>query len=188
MALNSQTAIKIIDLLCEGPIDGLVRGRKSVFLDETSAIDKEVGKTDFAIRKGTPNQTPFGDKFGSGSTTIIPVDTQVGNNYSEELDENNLVVKRNYGTGRVVRTITDPDTDFVKLIFTIPKLFSQAVEGIARGQLFPAKIVIEIRIISKNENYSIPFPGEGGIYKQFEGISTSDYQYETPEIDTYKYK
>lgn len=183
MALNSQTAIKIIDLLCEGPIDGLVKGRRSVFLDETSATDKEVGKTDFAIRKGVPNQTPFGDKFGSGSTTIIPVDTQVGRNYSEKLDENNLVVKRNYGTGRVVRTITDPDTDFVKLIFTIPKLFSQAVEGIARGQLFPAKIVIEIRIISKNENYSIPFPGEGGIYKQFEGISTSDYQYETPEIE-----
>ena len=183
MALNSETAIKIIDLLCEGPIQGLVKGRQSVFLDETSATDKEVGKSDFAIRKGTPDQPPFGDKFGSSTTTIISVDTQVGNNYTEELDEDNLVVSRDYGQGSVVRTITDPDTDFVKLIFTVPKLFSQAVEGIARGQLFPAKISLEVDVFHKGGAYPVRFPGEGGQFKIFEGISTSDYQYETPEIE-----
>ena len=183
MALNSETAIKIIDLLCEGPIEGLVKGRQSVFLDETSATDKEVGKADFAIRKGTPDQTPFGDKFGSSTTTIISVDTQVGNNYTEELDENNLVISRDYGQGSVVRTITDPDTDFVKLIFTVPKLFSQAVEGIARGQLFPAKISLEVDVSNKGGSYPVIFSGEGGQFKIFEGISTSDYQYETPEIE-----
>ena len=181
MALNSETTIKIIDLLCEGPIAGLVEGRKSVFLDETSATDKEVGKADFGIRKGTPNQTPFGDKFGGGSTTtVISVDTQVGSNYTEELDDENLVVDRDYGKGSVVRTITDPDTDFVKLIFTVPKLFSQAVEGIARGQLFPAKIKLSVVISSKYRRYTVNFGGND--YKIFEGISTSDYQYETPEI------
>lgn len=183
MALNSETAIKIIDLLCEGPIEGLVKGRQSVFLDETSATDKEVGKADFAIRKGTASQPPFGDKFGSSSTTIISVDTQVGNNYTEELDEDNLVVSRDYGQGAVTRTITDPDTDFVKLIFTVPKLFSQAVEGIARGQLFPAKISLEVDIFNKGGAYPVRFPGQGGQFKIFEGISTSDYQYETPEIE-----
>ena len=183
MALNSETAIKIIDLLCEGPIEGLVKGRQSVFLDETSATDKEVGKSDFAIRKGTANQTPFGDKFGSTAATVISVDTQIGNNYTEELDEDNLVVSRDYGDGTLVRTITDPDTDFVKLIFTVPKLFSQAVEGIARGQLFPAKISIEVDIFNKGGKYPVRFPGEGGRFKIFEGISTSDYQYETPEIE-----
>ena len=75
MALNSETTIKVIDLLCEGPIQGLVRGRESVFLDETSAVDKEVGKTDFAFRKGTAGQAPFGGKFAGGVTTIIAVDT-----------------------------------------------------------------------------------------------------------------
>lgn len=180
MALNSETTIKIVDLLCEGPIEGLVRNRESVFLDETSALDKEVESIDFSFRAGTATQTPFDDNFGDDVTTIIAVDTQVGQNYSEELDEDNLVVKRNYGTGSVVRTITDTETDFVKLLFTVPKLFSQAVEGIARGQLFPAKLRLEVDIFGKTHRYGVRFNGQS--FKDFEGISTSDYQYETPEI------
>lgn len=180
MALNSETTIKIIDLLCEGPIEGLVKERASVFLDETSAVDKEVGKTDFAFRKGTGSQAPFGGKHGSGITTVVAVDTQVGSNYSEKLNENNLVRRRDYGEGAVVRTITDTETDFVKLIFTVPKLFSQAVEGIAKGQLFPAKIKLVVQIFNKNRRYVVGFGDTN--FKIFEGISTSDYQYETPEI------
>ena len=181
MALNSETTIKLIDLLCEGPIDGIVGNRQGVFLDETSAVDKEVESIDYSFRAGTKTQYPFDDKFGSATTTVIPVDTQVGQNYTEELDEDNLVVKRNYGTGAVVRTITDTETDFVKLLFTVPKLFSQAVEGIARGQLFPAKIRLEIDIFGKTRRYGVTINGQR--FKDFEGISTSDYQYETPVIE-----
>ena len=180
MALNSETVIKLIDLLCEGPIDGIVGNREGVFLDETSAVDKEVESIDYSFRAGTKTQYPFDDKFGSATTTVIPVDTQVGQNYTEELDEDNLVVKRNYGAGAVVRTITDTETDFVKLLFTVPKLFSQAVEGIARGQLFPAKIRLEIDIFGKTRRYGVTINGQR--FKDFEGISTSDYQYETPVI------
>ena len=35
MALNSESVIKIVDLLCEGPIQGLAVEGESVFLDET---------------------------------------------------------------------------------------------------------------------------------------------------------
>ena len=35
MGLNSTSVIKILDLLCEGPIDGIEGGRKGVYLDET---------------------------------------------------------------------------------------------------------------------------------------------------------
>ncbi len=35
MALNSKTNLKLIDALCEGPIEGLVNRRNSVFLNET---------------------------------------------------------------------------------------------------------------------------------------------------------
>jgi predicted phage tail protein len=35
MGLNSTSVIKIIDLLCEGQIQGVVGGKKGVYLDET---------------------------------------------------------------------------------------------------------------------------------------------------------
>ena len=43
MGLNSESVIKIVDLLCEGPIDGIEGGRKGVFLDETP-LRAESGK------------------------------------------------------------------------------------------------------------------------------------------------
>jgi len=185
MALNSESSIKLIDLLCEGPIEGLAtQSSKSIFLDETSADQKAVKSNDFAIRKGTASQTRIGisDQFANATTTIIDVGTQVGENYSEEVDENNEVLKRNYGAGSLVKTITDPKTNFVKLLFTIPKLFSTAVEGLARGQLFPAAIRIRIAVKSKNSAFNtVTFDGQS--YKEFRGISTSNYQYQTPRID-----
>ena len=46
MALNSKTTLKIIDALCEGPIEGLVetgdREKKSVFLNETIVTRKQL--------------------------------------------------------------------------------------------------------------------------------------------------
>ena len=35
MGLNSTSTIKIIDLLCEGTIEGLVNSEKGIYLDET---------------------------------------------------------------------------------------------------------------------------------------------------------
>ena len=169
MALNSESSIKLIDLLCEGPIEGLAtQSNKSIFLDETSADQKAVKSNDFAIRKGLPDQTRIGlsDQFANATTTIIAVDTQVGKNYSEEVDENNEVIDRDYGDGNLVKTITDPKVNFVKLLFTIPKLFSTAVEGLARGQLFPAAIRIRVSVKSKNSGFnSVTFDGQS--YKEF---------------------
>ena len=164
MALNSESSIKLIDLLCEGPIEGLAtQSNKSIFLDETSADQKAVLSSDFAIRKGTASQTRIGisDQFANATTTIIAVDTQVGENYSEKINENNQVDERKYGEGSLVKTITDPNANFVRLLFTIPKLFSTAVEGLARGQLFPAAIRIRISIKSKNSGFnSVTFDGQ----------------------------
>lgn len=183
MALNSESSINLIDLLCEGPIAGLVKHRQSVFLDETSADKKSVSRSDFAIRKGTATQTPIAlsDKFADSNTTIIAVDTQVGENYSEEVDENNEVVKAKFGNGSVFQTIADTEADYCRLLFTIPKLYSTAVEGLARGQLFPAKIRIKIEITNKQKT-KVTVPFDEKEYKEIAGISTSNYQYQTPKI------
>ena len=158
MALNSESSINLIDLLCEGPIGGIVGNRKGVFLDETSANKKGVSSSDFELRRGTEKQTPIelSDKFADSNTTIISVDTQVGENYSETLDANNQVVEAKFGNGSITQTIADTEVDYVRLLFTIPKLFSTAVEGLARGQLFPAKIRIRVRITSKSKKTLLP--------------------------------
>lgn len=184
MALNSESSIKLIDLLCEGPIQGLAsQSNKSIFLDETSADQKAVTSSDFAIRKGTTTQPriELTDQFATSTTTIIAVGTQVGKNYSETVDENNEIIIRKYGEGSIVKTITDPKVNFVKLLFTIPKLFSTAVEGLARGQLFPAALRVRVLVKSKNSAFNtITFDGQS--YKEFKGISTSSYQFQTQRI------
>jgi predicted phage tail protein len=50
MALNSTSVIKIVDLLCEGPIEGIVGNNKGVFLDETRQQQRRLFR-----RNGNPN-------------------------------------------------------------------------------------------------------------------------------------
>lgn len=173
MSLNSKTTIRVIDLLCEGPIKG-VQGRKGVFLDETPAAEKEVQREDFSEIKGTLGQS----RFANQKTVVFPQDVnlRVGDNYSEKLNDAGRVEKRLYGDGQIIKTITDPEADFVELIFSIPKLYSTAVEGIARGQLFPARIKYEVQIQSAGGPYVVRHTDE------IEGISSSDYQFKTPKI------
>lgn len=174
MSLNSKTTIKVIDLICEGPIEG-IQGREGVYLNETSAVDKNVQREDFEQREGYVKQKLFEGE----NTTVIPkqVGLTIGENYSETLDENQVILERNYGEGQVIKTVTDLEANFIELVFTVPKLYSTAVEGLARGQLFPAKIKMQVDV-----------QGAGGPYikrfeKIIEGISTSGYQFKTPKIE-----
>ena len=179
MSLDSKTTIRTIDLICEGPIEG-IQGRAGVFLNKTPAPDKGVEKADFEQRKGGRNQ----DRFKGEKTVSVRqvVGEDVGGEYSETLDENGEVQPddTDYGEGYVIQTVTDLDVDAVELIFTVPRLFSTAVEGLARGQLFPAKIKMEVQIQNSGGSYVTRFT------KEIEGISTSSYQFKTPKLDLLK--
>ncbi len=174
MSLQSKTSITTIDLICEGPIEG-VQGRDGVFLNETPITDKELLRESVSHTVGNLNQ----QKLSKQKTVVIPqvvTDGQVGRNYSERLNSAGRVDKRQYGDGQVIRTVTDPEADFVELVFTIPKLYSTAVEGVARGQLFPARIKYEVQIQASGGPYIVRHTDE------IEGISTSNYQFKTPKI------
>ena len=121
MALNSKTTLKIIDALCEGPIEGLAEvrggGRKSVFLNETIVTGRQFNTPTVKIltKQGTGTQGPFneGSTFNDQQTTIEEVNQEVGSSYSEDLktDGSNTVKKRNYGAGQVTRAIAKTDID-----------------------------------------------------------------------------
>ena len=174
MSLNSKTTIKIIDLIGEGIIEG-VQGRSSVFLDEVVSIDKEVAAEDFTPRKGSLKQFKFED--ASTTPITLEVNALVGKNY-EETVVNGEVTKKDYGDGSHIERVENQtqDAEFVELVFTIPRLFSTALEGLARGQLFAAKIKFKIEIQDSSGGYDRKFS------EIIEGISTSGYQYKTPRI------
>jgi predicted phage tail protein len=191
MALNSKTTLKIIDALCEGPIEGLVKARQSVFLNETLITGRQFneGTVQYSTKPGVRSQRTFnaGSTFQDRQTTIINVNEQIGSNYSEQLNAEGTLRKGDpdYGTGQITRTITDVDVDFVELIFTIPKLYCVAVEGLARGQLFFAQIKLELHIcgadgVWNKVNIEVENQAKKNVIK---GICTSSYQFKTQPID-----
>ena len=181
MALNSTSTIKIIDLLCEGPIEGIEGAKKGIFLDETpvqTGIVNNVSSEHFTytLRTGTKDQDLLSDYQTGGASNLINFSEEIGSNYSETKNNKNKVTERNYGFGKTVKQITDNDTTSVEFLFTIPALFCTAMEGVARGQLFNATTRIRILLKSKSTAFNEVYD------KTFTGISTSSYQFKTPKI------
>ena len=198
MALNSKTTLKIIDALCEGPIEGLVEKRKSIFLNETLMTGNQLnnGTVIYRTKEGTKNQKTFDadSSFSDQQTSIIDVNEEVGQGYTETVNENNEVTSRDYGKGQVTRAINETNVDFVELVFTIPRLYSIASEGLARGQLFFAQIKLQISVagadgVWNDVDIKVESLKESGVIQKnvIKGICTSPYQFKTQAIfmDTY---
>jgi len=182
MALNSTSVIKFVDLLCEGPISGLVGAEQGVFLEETPIkggntrnFSNEDVSYDFKPGGRTQTQLPQGKDRQS---TIIDINQEVGQRYSETINDNNEVTDRDYGSGSIVRAISDVEVEDFQLLFTIPRLFSTAQEGLAKGQLFNGKIKIKVDVQSQGTGYRTVYE------KTITGISVSNYQFKTPKLDT----
>jgi len=181
MPLNSSSVIKLVDLLCEGPIGGLSKGQEGIFLNETAVRNgdfynfgnKNVGAE---LVTGTETQQRL-TQFNDGVSNIVSVNAEVGENYREDTDLNNAVIKRHYGQGRDVRSITDVEVREFQLLFTIPKLFSTSMEGLSRGQLFDARIKFDISVQPQGGAFNIVYE------KTISGIALSDYQFITPKFE-----
>ena len=181
MALNSTSSVRLVDLLCEGPIEGFQAIDEDVFLDETPLFTGDSPNfptDDVAIdfRLGGRRQERL-PQAGNATTTITGVAVEVGQNYSETLNANNEVTARDYGSGQVIRQITDPEVQSVQLLFTFPRLFSTAVEGLAKGQPFNGVLDIQVWI-----------QRQGGPYNLVDaflttGIALTDYQRKTKVLE-----
>ena len=196
MALNSKTNLKLIDAICEGPIEGFVHHRKSIFLNETPLSFDQVNKETVYV-KGTKGVREQDDakqstRFYNAQTTSEEVNAQIGAKYTETLGQADKVKDdgRDYGSGQVVRDIADSEVDFVKLIFTVNKLFCVAPEGLARGQLFFAQIKLSVQIQDRDGSFhNIDIAPINTTQKNvIKGITQSGYQFETQEIDLTRYK
>ena len=184
MGLNSTSVIKLVDLLCEGTIAGFVPdASKAIYLDETPIKAADGGDNfteetvSYDFRLGGRSQERLDNYVEDGSSTVVSINTEVGENYSETLDDSNEVVDRTYGSGHITRQITDTQVDSFQVLFTIPALFSTAQEGLAKGQLFNATIELKVHVQDSK--------GGGFVEKysqKITGISTTEYQIKTPTI------
>ena len=184
MALRSTSTIKIVDLLCEGPIEGFAKPLNedklspSIFLNDNPAIISgqqsfDLGKVSAVLKVGTKGQNLPAEFNGAIKTENISIDEEIGTNYSETLTANNTVKSRDYGGGKILKTITTTSNpQKLEIFFTIPALFSQAMEGIANGQLFSAKINYVVKIKGKGLSSFITAAQD-----TIHGISTTNYQF-----------
>lgn len=185
MALNSTSSIALLDLICEGPIDSLVGQWNGLYLNETQVQtgdtwNVEAYSIQAAIGLGSSgHDLPLHEGSGAGLTGVTHVNEvgqEIGKNYSETLNSNNEVTARDYGGGYLVREISDPTVEYFSCLFTIPKLYSVAKEGLAKGQLFNAAIQVSIQVQQPGTTYSEVYS------RTIQGISTSNYQFQTPPI------
>jgi hypothetical protein len=131
MTLRSESSIHILDLLCEGTIEGWGFDdnlmKKGTFLNETPVMDAD-GTVNFdavnvELKHGTYDQdTPL---YGSTVSTQTSVGVEVGENYNEQLNSNGFIkndgAARFYGGGSVSRTITNTSTDHFSCLFSNSK-------------------------------------------------------------------
>jgi len=112
--LFSEARVQVVDVLCEGEIEGFVDNKKSIFLDNT-ALEDSTGNLNFAgaqvlLRTGTQSQS-----YVPGLDNV--------------LSEFNVGVEITVRTGAIVRTIPDtqnkPDRIVVRLM--VPALYVQDV-------------------------------------------------------------
>lgn len=127
-SLRSKAYAQVVDLIGEGEIEGLVNGLKSVYLDDTPIqnADGSFNFTGISIdsRNGTQNQAYIGG---------FPA---VENEISVQLE-----VKT---TTSIVRTVTNPNVDAVRVTMAIPALsYQDKKSGNITGTTVEYKIQVQ---------------------------------------------
>ena len=141
--LDSKSFARVLDLLGEGEIGGLVDGAKSIFLNNTplQAADGTFNFKDvsYEVRTGTSNQT------------VIPITRNTSTTKSTGFS---TVPK---ATPKVVQ-ITDTDVDAVSIQITVPAL--QIISD--EGDIFGTSVQLEIAVQYSGGSYSTVVSGNAG--------------------------
>ena len=107
--LISRQVARVIDVISEGEIEGLVAGAKSVYFDDTPSENADGSANfegiDYEFKYGEADQTALKEWRGQESTVSVGSEATYGN--------------------PVTRTITDSDCDLVNVALRIPVLTMQ---------------------------------------------------------------
>ena len=149
--LFSTAKARIIDLISEGEIQGLVNGAKSIFLDEVPIQDNSGNDNysgySYATRVGTNSQSYIPGFQGS--------ETQVG--YNQEIKKS---------LSPYVRNITTTTADAIRVTLYVPALTFQK----SNGDLVGSKVEFKIELGYDGGNYTTVKEGS------FDGKTTQRYE------------
>lgn len=130
--LKSRQYARVIDAICEGEIEGLVNGARSIYLNETPLINAD-GTSNFSYAKwsavnGTQDQASI--PGFEGSATTVGVNTEV-------------VV----GPGIVGPSITNTEADRIRVTIEVPQLTEQdTTNGNVNGASVALRIDLQYNI------------------------------------------
>lgn len=127
--LKSEATAKILDLICEGTIQGLVDGAKSIYLN----------KTPIQAQDGTFNYNNVGWFFQTGSLQQ-PYIPDFGDAVEAETAVNVRVTKSN---GPITRTVIDPNLNAIRVRLAIPALQESHSNGSVTGSSVSYKISLK---------------------------------------------
>lgn len=127
-SLRSRQFARVLDLICEGEIEGLVNGLKSIYLDDTPLQAADDTMNFSGVTLDTRN--------GTQAQTYIP-------GFEAQETEVSVGVEVTNATP-VVRTITDADTDSVRVTLNLPALtYQNTTNGDLSG--YTVEIAIDIQ-------------------------------------------
>jgi len=152
--LQAKNVARVVDLISEGEIVGLENNLKDVFLDNTP-IQNADGSLNFSgvvvqERRGLPDQDPL--------IGFDEVETEVNVNVKVQ------------NIAPVVRTISDPTLDALRVKIQLSSLIKQETDGDLRG----TSVMFRIEVRPNGGAYAVPVGYSGDITIQ--GKTTSTYQ------------
>lgn len=155
--LQSNTVAKVVDILSEGEIEGLVNGDKSIFFDATPLQNPSDDSYNFngiivETRMGTPDQEYL--------TGFQSVETEVA-----------VGVKVIQSTP-IIRTISDAETDAIRLKIRTPALTQQDTSN---GDLNGTSVQFKIEVQPDGGSYTLADIGAPNPYT-LSGKTTSPYE------------
>lgn len=133
-SLRSKAYARVVDLVCEGEIEGLAAGLQSVYLDDTP-IQNPDGSYNFT---GVTLET----RPGTQQQSYIPGFSSVENEVAVGVE-----CKANQP---VVRTINDPDVDAVRIKVSIPTL---TLQDTTNGDLNGTSVSYAIDVQARGAGY-----------------------------------
>jgi predicted phage tail protein len=116
-SLQSDSTARIIDLICEGEIQGLANGSSSIYINGTPLIDQATG------------QSPFNTQYGIGASFLNGTADQLPILGFGEVDDEITVGLQVFQETPLVFTVDDPDLDAFRVTIQIPALYYAESNG-----------------------------------------------------------
>lgn len=135
-SLTSKQFARVLDLVSEGEIEGLVNGHQSIFLDET------------------PLQNPDGSYNFSGFT----IETRSGAQVQDHIagfpsTENAYAISVEVRNGiPVVRAVSNPNLDAVRINVAVPSLYTQ---NSSTGDVSGADVTLTVEVQPNGGSYAV---------------------------------